>query len=122
MSNSNLSVASKGVYHAMEAITDENSPLSIEERFDNLSQEMLKNAWILMRKLSKGQKVTPEEKAFQEEGMKLLHMADKIFSMLRKHKRIDNKPNVNFDKQLVQKIKQMQSTIGEIVQKLPDNN
>lgn len=117
-----LSVAHKNLEAAMDAIENEESNLSFEERFDNLMQAGIAFAWFLSRKAQvTGKKTTKEDEARQEVMMRQLHKVDRIFTIAKKHKRIANAPNFNFDRQLAQQIKAMNSSIGEIVSRLPDN-
>jgi len=117
-----LSVAHKNLEQAIDAIEDEQSPLSMEERFDNLMQAGIAFALFLSKKARvTGKKVSKEDDIKQTVMMRQLHIVDKIFSIAKKHKRIANAPNFNFDRQLSQQIKEMNSSIGDIVSRLPEN-
>lgn len=97
---------------------DENS--TMEQRFDALLQVLTANAFYLMdRQRSKGKKPSVEEKEFQEECMAQMNMIGKVFALARKHGRIANTPNENWDAQLLIKIKNKRGSIADIVQSLP---
>lgn len=97
---------------------DENS--TMEQRFDALLQVMTANAFYLMdRQRSKGKKPSVEEREFQEECMTQLNMITKCFNTAKKHGRIANAPNANYDTELLGKIINMKGTMGDIVAKIP---
>lgn len=105
---------------AFDEIENEDSPLSMEERFDNLLQEIIAQAFFIIdRQRRTKQRMTDDEKNLQDDMMYQLRMIEKAFAIAKKQGRIASKPNERFDEQLVGKIKHMKSTIGDIVTTVP---
>lgn len=97
---------------------DENS--TMEQRFDALLQVMTANAFYLMdRQRSKGKKPSVEEKEFQQECMAQLNLIDKAFTIAKKHGRIMNVPNDNYDSELLARVIRMKGSMGDIVTNVP---
>lgn len=110
----------KNLDESMSEIVNEMSPMSLQDRFDSLMQEFIAFAFYLIDRQKKtGKRMEDHERLWQEDSMKQLRMIERIFYMALKNGRIVSKPNADFDSQVIDKIRSMQSTVGDIVQKLP---
>lgn len=94
---------------------------SIEERVDELGQEILANAFFLIDKIKKGKKVTKEEEAMQQELMSQFKMIETIYMKLKRMNRVVGEPNADFSKGLIERLraKKIPGSIGDIVKNLP---
>lgn len=107
---------------AFDAITDDDSDVSMEQRFLNLLHQFTANAFFIMdRQKRTGNRITDAEKEFQQDCMNQMNFIDKYFRMAKKNGFIaDTKPRDTFDRDLLAEIRKQKSTIGEIVRTLPD--
>lgn len=113
-------ILTKPVTKAFEEIESEESDLSMEERFDNLLQEIIAQAFLIIdRQRKTKQRITEDEKNLQDDSMYQLRMIEKAYALAKKNGRISPKANIQFDEQLLGKIKLMKSSIGEIVREVP---
>ena len=119
-----MTVTVKNIDEAFEGIIDEDSDLSIQERFDLLGQEIIAHSYYIMERQRKThERMTVEEKLEQQDSVEQFNIIEKIFTKLKKAGRLSNvSPNGHFDEQLIKKIQAKKSTIGDIVRKIPPNN
>lgn len=90
---------------------------SLSEKFDALGQEIIADSYdILMRAKKKGMRVDADEEYMQVMKVKQFNIISSVFAKLKRQNRVIDEPNKDFDKQLIQKIKEKRSTVGEIVQ------
>lgn len=105
---------------AFDAVLDYQSDLSMERRFDDLLQTVTKYSFYLLERQRKtGKKKLEAEEEFIQECHHQLKMIERCFTMAKKHGRIVNKPNENYDTELLGKIISMKGTMGDIVQTVP---
>lgn len=103
------------------AAIDQYSDTPIEERFDALMERVIAFGWFIMDRQKKtGKRIESHEREWQEDAMVQLRMIDKVFTMARKNGRMMAKANEQFDTQLINTMRDMKSSVGEIVQRLPD--
>lgn len=89
---------------------------SLSEKFDALGQEIIADSYdILMRAKKKGMRVGEDEEYMQVMKVKQFNIISSVFAKLVRQNRVIGQPNANFDKQLIQKIKEKRSSVGEIV-------
>lgn len=113
-------ILTKPVTQAFDDIENEDSDVSMEERFDNLLQEIIAQAFFIIDRQRKTKiRMTDDEKNLQDDMMYQLRMVEKVFSIAKKQGRIAPKANEDFDNQLLRKIKNFKSTMGEIVRDVP---
>lgn len=116
----NFGDVGKNLQSSLDAIEDENSQLTMEERFDGLMQQMIAfGFYIIDRHKQRGERIYEHEREWQKDTIDQLKMIERIFVMAKKNGRIFPKPNEHFDEQLIDAIKKTKSTVGEIVRKLP---
>lgn len=111
----------KNIEEAFEDIKDEESGLSMQERFDILGQEIITHSYYLMdRQMKNGTRISKEEKELQHDTVEQFNIIEKIFTKLKKAGRLSNVgPNEHFDEQLLKRIQSKKSTIGDIVREIP---
>lgn len=114
----------EGIEQAMMEFEDDNSDVSLEERFDKLMEAMMAFAFVMIdRHRRTGLRIGEHEKQWQEDSMEQLRAMEKVMAMAKKYNRISsNKPNNNFTSQTVSQIQSMKSTVGEIIRKVPKIN
>ena len=108
------------VNEAIDDVMNEDSDLSIEQRFDQIGQEIISNAYVIIKRMKKGgPSMTSEEKTLQDEMMYQLNIVEKVFSKLKKAGRIAPPANKDFDTELMGKMKddleKSKSSVGQIV-------
>ena len=107
------------VQEALNNVT-ENSEMTIEERFDDLGQVIIANAYAILSRIREtGVKIDPDEEYRQEETVRQFKVIASTMKILRSNGRITNKVNEHFDEQLLKKIKDKKGTIGNIVVDIP---
>jgi ribosome-binding ATPase YchF (GTP1/OBG family) len=111
----------KNLNEAFDGIVDEDSGLSIQDRFDLLGQEIIAHSYFIMERQRKThERMTAEEKLEQQDSVEQFNIIEKIFTKLKKAGRLSNvSANDHFDEQLLKRIQSKKSTIGEIVRELP---
>lgn len=113
----------KNLQNALDDIENEMSSMTVEQRFDSLCQQMIAFAfYIIDRHRRLGEPIHEHEQQWQKAAMEELKMIERVFAMAKKNNRIYPKPNEQFDEQLIAKIKEMKSTVGDIVRKLPEKS
>jgi hypothetical protein len=101
-------------------IEDDASGLSLEERFDKLLQQLLAVQFVIIERQRKtGKPVEEHEQIWINDSMKFMKNIEKLFSMAKKYNRISTKPNANFEQQTISTIKELKSSLGDIVRKIP---
>lgn len=106
----------KKVNQALDEISNEESEMTVEKNFDNLCQEILSQSYqICIKAKKKGTKIEEDEDYRQIQMVKQVRIISSIYAMLKRNGRISTKPNEHFDEQLLAKIKEQKSTIGDIV-------
>lgn len=113
----------EGVEAALDELSNEKSIVPMMERFDELLHQVIAQAAYLMKRQRKtGQRKTEQESQWQEDAMEELKFIDKAFTLAKKYNRLPmDSPNPKFDDDLLKEIRQRESTVGAIVQNLPDN-
>lgn len=92
---------------------------TIEQRIDEIGQELLANAFLIMDSLRAGNQVSESLQIRQDEMQKQLKFLKNTYMDMVKMGRINTKPNENFDKQFLNKIKEQKGTIGNIIADIP---
>lgn len=100
------------------------SDLSFEERFDDLGQALIANAFKVIKRIKKSGTNDPlsaEEIYIQEQSMKQFKVIERVYMTLKKANRIAGKPNADFDAQLRLKMVKDNhtSSLGSIVRDIP---
>jgi hypothetical protein len=96
---------------------DENE--SLASKFDSLGQEIIADSYdILMRAKKRGYRLSEDEDYMQTTKVKQFNIINSIFTKLKRQNRILDHPNENFDKELLQKIKEKRTTVPSIVRDL----
>lgn len=119
-----MTAAVKRLDEAFDNIENDESNLSIQERFDILGQEIIAQAFYFMERQRKnGTRISDEEKELQQETLEQFGIIEKVFMKFKKAGRLgDVKPNEKFGEQLLNRIQNKKSTIGEIVRTIPTGN
>lgn len=111
---------SPGVESAMNGLIDEDSDLSIEERFASLANEIMANAYTIMRRQARyGKPKTDSERKWQEDAMEELKYMEKVLNMAKKHGIYNPKPVEKVEEDLMARIRKKGSVMGEIVANIP---
>ncbi len=89
---------------------------SITERVETLRKEALASAFALVDKIKKKQKRFPEEEERQVELMQQLKVIETIYNSILRSNKLAGKSNNDekFDRAVNDKIKEMQSSVGDI--------
>jgi len=101
---------------------EEMGELSVEEKIDRLGQEIMANAFFIMDRIGReGKKATKLEIELQEESVRQFNYIKKTYDALMKMNRISSNPknNADFEKGLVEKMREVKSTLGNIVTTVP---
>lgn len=101
---------------------ESNEAEGLSQRFDDLGQDLISDNWEILTNLKKkGQK--PSEDLSDELKIKMtcFRNISAVISVLKRQNRIVDKPNDDFDKQLLEKIKNKRSTVPSIVRSLKDD-
>lgn len=92
---------------------------TLAEKFDSLGQEIISDGYdILMRCKKRGFRLSEDEEYEQMMKVKQFNMISTVFTKLKKQGRISDHINEDFDRQLLQKIKEKRSTVGNIVRNI----
>ncbi len=92
---------------------------SIEERLDALGMELMENAFLTMDKMKQyGKKASKKDIELQEELQRNFKTLCATYQMLKKLGRISNKPNENFEADLLKRVKDKKSSLGAIVTRI----
>jgi hypothetical protein len=101
---------------------EEMGELSIEEKIDRLGQEIMANAFYVMDRIGmEGKKSSKLEIELQEEAVRQFNYIKKTYDALMKMNRISTNPknNTDFEKGLMEKMRETKSTLGSIVTAVP---
>lgn len=96
--------------------------LTLEQKIDRLGQEIMANAFALMERIGReGKKASKVEIELQEELVRHFNVIKSTYNSLIKMGRItpNNKNNGEFDKGLLDRVKEAKSTVGNIVTNVP---
>lgn len=105
---------------ALDVIADETINMSMEQRFDDLGQTIIAQSYdILMSIREKGKRTDPDVEYRQIESVKQFKIIASTIQTLKRTGRITSVPNADFDAQLMKKIKDKKSSMGEIVVSVP---
>lgn len=105
---------------AFDAMFNVGDNATMEQRFDSLAQAIVTfRFYLLDRHRRTGRKKVDEEELFLFECNEQFKHIERVFAAMKKHGRIANIPNDQFDEQLLGKIINMKGTIGEIVTTVP---
>lgn len=93
---------------------------TLAEKFDTLGQEIISDAYdiILRCKKSSSYRITADDEYQQATKVKQFNIISTVFTKLKKQGRITDHINEDFDRQLLQKIKEKRSTVGNIVRNI----
>lgn len=95
---------------------DEENTDGWAERFDSLGQDLISDNWDILTNLKKkGERVSEERDYELKTKMSCFRNISSVISVLKRQNRIIDKPNENFDKQLLQKIKDKKGSMPSIV-------
>lgn len=95
---------------------------SVSKRIDQLGQMILAVALTNMAKIEKGGVVSAEEQLRQQALVDQFKIVEAIYNKLVKMKRIpsgEKEPAGDFEKGFIEKMKEYKSTMGDIVQQIP---
>lgn len=109
---------------ALDVICDENSELTMYQRFDNLIHLALSHGFFLINRQRKtGYRPLQAEYDFQDELKRQITFIENILKVAKRNGRIpQEKANPNFDGELLENIKEMESSMGNIVATIPMNS
>lgn len=106
---------------AIAQFEDENSTLTFSERFSNLRQAFMWNAFNAIKTIKKYGVKSPrsaDEDYIQVEGMKQFGILEKMYCAELRANKLEGKNAEDLDKSWLKKIRESDSTIGQIVQSL----
>jgi hypothetical protein len=111
---------SKKAEKEVDEFMDSLEGLTLEQQIDALGQEILANAFVTIRKVRRyGKKSTIKEQEVQAELQTQFKYIQSTYLSLKKMNRVQANPGNNFEENLLEKIKQKKSSIGNIVTRVP---
>ena len=104
---------------AFDAMFEVGDSATMEQRFDALMQAIVTfRFYLLDRHRRTGKKKVSEEEIFLYECNEQFKYIERVFAAAKKHGRITNIPNDQFDQDLRAKVIKMKGSIADIVQNL----
>ncbi len=111
---------SEDIARTMSEIENELSDLSLEERFDKLIQDLMAFQYVIIERHRRtGEPIEPHQAIWITDSMVHLKNIEKLMAYAKKYHRLSTKPNEKFDQQTTQRIREMKSSISDIVRKIP---
>lgn len=109
------------IKEALDEVENEESEMSLEQKFDDLGQTIIANSYNILKSIrDKGVRIDPDVEYRQIESVKQFKIIASTIMTLKRTGRIVSTPNSQFDAQLMRKIKEQPSTVGNIVRSMND--
>lgn len=103
---------------ALAAFNDENSDMPFSERFSMLRRAWMDNAFetiVYIKKNGAKNPISEDKRYIQEEGIKQFSLMEKMYNAELKAAERSGKKQVDVDMEWLKKIKEGESTMGNIV-------
>ena len=109
---------------ALAAFNDENSDMPFSERFSMLRRAWMDNAFetiVYIKKNGAKNPVSEDKRYIQEEGIKQFSLMEKMYNAELKAAERSGKKQVDVDMEWLKKIKEGESTMGNVVRDMRDS-